>query len=301
MARIDMDAVVQSFRSVFDTTNRVKWVIVALCASAALGNTVLFIRSSDFPASLLTLNLITFASTCVYLWRTSRLIQLQPQELAQRMLHVQETERQRLSRELHDDIGQMLTGAQLQLAWLQRRLPAELNTHAGQLEATLAETLGKVRDLSAILNPRQLSSLGLEGGLRAHLVSALANSQTHWSLECKQRLNGIPEEMAVAAYRICQEAVTNMLRHAQAKNLLIRFERQPAGLSLLIADDGTGFEPAAQPRTEGNGLAGMRERVMLLDGFWSLHSGPGLGTRIEVMFPWAPRSDERARLHKKTQ
>ncbi len=301
MARIDMDAVVQSFRSVFDTTNRVKWVTAALCASAALGNAALFIRSSDFPASLLTLNLITFASICFYLWRTSRLIQLQPQELAQRMLDVQETERQRLSRELHDDIGQMLTGAQLQLAWLQRRLPAELNTHAGQLEATLAETLGKVRDLSAILNPRQLASLGLEGGLRAHLVSALANSQTHWSLECKQHLNGIPEEMAVAAYRICQEAVTNMLRHAQAKNLVIRFERQPAGLSILIADDGTGYEPAAGPRPEGNGLAGMRERVMLLDGSWSLHSGPGLGTRIEVMFPWAPRSGERARLHKKTQ
>ncbi len=301
MARIDMHAIVRSFRLGSDTTNRVKWVIAALCTSAALGNIALFARSADFPASLLTLNLLTFASIWLWMWRNSRLIQLRPQELAQRMLDVQETERQRLSRELHDDVGQMLTGAQLQLAWLQRRLPDALNMPAGQLESTLAETLGKIRDLSTILNPRQLASLGLEGGLRAHLVSALANSQTHWSLECQQRLNGIPEEMAVAAYRICQEAVTNMLRHARAKNLLIRFERQPAGLSILIADDGTGFEPAAQPRPEGNGLAGMRERVMLLDGSWSLQSGQGLGTRIEVMFPWAPRSGERARLHKKTQ
>lgn len=301
MARIDMHAIVRSFWLGSDTTNRVKWVTAAFCTSAALGNIVLFARSPDFPASLLTLNLITFASIWLWMWRNSRLIQLQPQELAQRMLDVQETERQRLSRELHDDIGQMLTGAQLQLAWLQRRLPDALNTPAGQLESTLAETLEKVRDLSTILNPRQLSSLGLEDGLRAHLVIVLANSQINWSLECRQHLNGVPEEMAVAAYRVCQEAVTNMLRHAQAKNLLIRFERQPAGLLLLIADDGTGFEPAVGPRPEGNGLTGMRERVMLLDGSWSLHSGPGRGTRIEVMFPWAPRSGERARLHKKTQ
>ncbi|CAM3408468.1 two-component sensor histidine kinase [Pseudomonas floridensis] len=297
-----MYAILRLFRFKPDAPNSAPWIMGVLCASAILGNLLLFIRTDTFPVTLLTLNLLTFASVWLYLWRSSRLIQLQPQELAQRMLQVQETERHRLSRELHDDIGQMLTGAQLQLAWLQRRLPAELDAHAGQLDATLAQTLGKVRDLSAILNPRQLSSLGLEGGLRAHLVTALADSQISWSLECQQRLNGIPEEMAVAVYRICQEAVTNMLRHAQANNLLIRIERQPPGLSVFIADDGAGFDPAANGmREDQNGLAGMRERVLLLDGSWSLHSSPGFGTRIDLLFPWAPRSDERARLHKKPQ
>ncbi|MCZ7019423.1 hypothetical protein OH415_27275, partial [Salmonella enterica] len=85
----------------------------------------------------------------------------------------------------------------------------------------------KVRDVSAILNPRQLTSLGLEASLRAHLLKTLANTPVHWSLECQQRLTGIPEEMAVAAFRITQEAVTNMLRHAQARNLLVRLQRLP--------------------------------------------------------------------------
>ncbi len=295
-----MNAILRSFRYWPNTTKTVQWGTAALCASAALGNLVLFARSAEFPALLLTLNLATFASVGLYQWRASRLIQLRPQELAERMLAVQETERHHLSRELHDDIGQMLTSAQLQLAWLQRRMPAELDTHAEQLDATLAQTLDKVRDLSTILNPRQLASLGLEGGLRAHLVTALAGSPISWSLECRQSLNGVPDEMAVAAYRICQEAATNMLRYAEAKNLLIRLERQPGGLSLFIADDGKGFDPAVHPLNEGQrGLAGMRERVMLLGGSWSLQSSPGLGTRIEVSFPWAPRSNERARLHKK--
>src|SRR5450830_701004 len=93
----------------------------------------------------------------------------------------------------------------------------------------------KVRDVSAILNPRQLASLGLEASLRAHLLKTLENTPIHWSLECQQRLTGIPEEMAVAAFRITQEAVTNMLRHAQAHNLLVRLQRLPQGLSLFIS------------------------------------------------------------------
>ncbi|WP_024695590.1 sensor histidine kinase [Pseudomonas syringae] len=280
----------------------IAWATGVLCMVAVFANIALYINAYELSASLLGLNLITFVTVWLYQWRSSRLIQLQPRELAERMLEVQETERHRLSRELHDDIGQMLTAAQLQCAWLQRRLPAELHPPAEQLTGTLAETLEKVRDLSAILNPRQLSSLGLEAGLRAHLVSVLANSHISWSLECKQRLTGIPEEMAMAAYRVTQEAVTNMLRHAHAKNLLVRIQRLPAGLSLLITDDGTGFDPATRPAQQGqSGLSGMRERVLLLDGSWSLYSSPGSGTRIDVLFPWAPRTDNRAHSHKKRQ
>jgi two-component system NarL family sensor kinase len=161
---------------------------------------------------------------CVWVqYRLSRKsIKFQPQELADRLLEVQENERHRLSRELHDDIGQLLTAAKLQSEWLKRRMPEELaGTMHGTLCDTLEETLAKVRDVSAILNPRQLTSLGLEASLRAHLLKTLTNSSVHWSLECQQRLTGIPEEMAVAAFRITQEAVTNILRHAQAKNLLV--------------------------------------------------------------------------------
>jgi signal transduction histidine kinase len=215
-------------------------------------------------------------------------IKFQPQELADRLLQVQENERHRLSRELHDDIGQLLTAAKLQSEWLKRRMPEDLQEQCSVLCDTLEETLTKVRDVSAILNPRQLTSLGLEASLRAHLLKTLTNTSVHWSLECHQRLNGIPEEMAVAAFRITQEAVTNMLRHARPKP--VDPPAAPAaGLTLLISDDGLGFAPAANPGREGQrGMAGMAERIEQLGGTLTVTSEPGKGTQIEALFPGRP-------------
>jgi signal transduction histidine kinase len=211
------------------------------------------------------------------------------------LLQVQENERHRLSRELHDDIGQLLTAAKLQSDLLKRRMPEDLQAQCSVLCDTLEETLAKVRDVSAILNPRQLTSLGLEASLRAHLLKTLSNTSVHWSLECHQRLTGIPEEIAVAAFRITQEAVTNMLRHAQAQNLLVCLQRLPQGLTLMISDDGLGFAPATDPGREGQrGMAGMSERIKQLGGTLTVTSEPGKGTQIEALFPWAPRAFERA-------
>ncbi|MFJ4249826.1 two-component sensor histidine kinase [Pseudomonas sp. DTU12.3] len=270
-----------------------------LCVLAALGSLLTYGFSLPLYFGLLSLNIA--ATACVWVqYRLSRKsIKFQPQELADRLLEVQENERHRLSRELHDDIGQLLTAAKLQSEWLKRRLPEDLQEHCTTLCDTLEETLNKVRDVSAILNPRQLTSLGLEASLRAHLLKTLANTPVHWSLDCQQRLNGIPEEMAVAAFRIAQEAVTNILRHAQAKNLLIRVQRLPQGLTLMITDDGQGFAPAANPGREGQrGMAGMAERIEQLGGTLSVTSEPGNGTRIEALFPWAPRALERASTNK---
>ncbi|MFW9077704.1 sensor histidine kinase [Pseudomonas sp. P2757] len=270
-----------------------------LCVGSALGSVLTFGLSAPLSFGLLVLNVS--AAVCVFVHhRLSRKsIKFQPQELADRLLEVQENERHRLSRELHDDIGQLLTAAKLQSDWLKRRLPDDLQEHCALLSTTLDETLDKVRDVSAILNPRQLTSLGLEASLRAHLLKTLTNTSLHWSLDCQQRLNGLPEEMAVAAFRIAQEAVTNILRHAQANNLLIRVQRLPKGLTLLISDDGQGFAPAADPGREGQrGMAGMAERIEQLGGTLNVTSEPGKGTQIEALFPWAPRALERASTNK---
>lgn len=272
---------------------------LSLCTVSALGSLLIYSLSLPLPLGLLLLNVAALSCVWVqhHLSRTS--IKFQPQELADRLLKVQENERHRLSRELHDDIGQLLTAAKLQSEWLKRRMPAELQDQCSVLCDTLDETLTKVRDVSAILNPRQLTSLGLEASLRAHLLKTLVNTPVHWSLECHQRLAGIPEEMALAAFRITQEAVTNTLRHAQAKNLLVRLQRQPQGLALLISDDGQGFSPATDPGREGQrGMAGMAERIHPLGGTLVVTSEPGKGTQIEALFPWAPRALERASTNK---
>jgi signal transduction histidine kinase len=270
-----------------------------LCGVSTLGSLLVYGLSTPLPLGLLVLDIAALG--CVWMqYRLSRKsIKFQPQELAERLLQVQENERHRLSRELHDDIGQLLTAAKLQSDWLRRRMPENLQGQCSVLCDTLEETLAKVRDVSAILNPRQLASLGLEASLRAHLLKTLSNTPVHWSLECHQRLTGIPEEMAVAAFRITQEAVTNMLRHAEAQNLLVSLQRTPQGLALMISDDGQGFVPATDPGREGQrGMAGMTERIKQLGGTLTVTSEPGKGTQIEALFPWAPRAFERASTNK---
>ncbi|SED38688.1 Histidine kinase-, DNA gyrase B-, and HSP90-like ATPase [Pseudomonas mohnii] len=268
---------------------------LALCAASTLGNLLIYSLSAHLPPGLLVLNIAALGCVWMQYHLSRKSIKFQPQELADRLLQVQENERHRLSRELHDDIGQLLTAAKLQSDWLRRRMPEELQGQCSVLCDTLDETLTKVRDVSAILNPRQLTSLGLEASLRAHLLKTLTNTSVHWSLECHQRLTGIPEEMAVAAFRITQEAITNILRHAEAKNLLVCLQRLPQGLSLLISDDGLGFAPATDPGREGQrGMAGMSERIAQLGGTLTVTSEPGKGTQIEALLPWAPRALERA-------
>ncbi|MEX5504087.1 histidine kinase [Pseudomonas putida] len=272
-----------------------RWATAALCVASLVANLMLYLADQALPATLLVLQLAATLGTVVYLGLGARSISLRPAELAERMLKVQEDERQHLSRELHDDIGQMLTAAKLQLQWLQRRMPDELQGHCNTLRSTLDDTLGNVRDVSALLNPRQLASLGLEASLRAHLVRTLASSGVHWSLACNQRLGGIDEAVAMAVFRITQEAVTNMLRHAQAGNLIIQLQRTPEGLALSIHDDGRGFIPARHPAEAGQrGLAGMQERVTALQGSLDITSQLGLGTRIEAVFPWPARTQQRA-------
>lgn len=273
--------------------------MLLLCTCSALGSLAIYGLSSQLPLSLLLLNMAALACVWVQYCLSRKSIKFEPQELADRLLKVQENERHRLSRELHDDIGQLLTAAKLQSEWLKRRMPEELKEQCSTLCDTLEETLTKVRDVSAILNPRQLTSLGLEASLRAHLLKTLCNTPLHWSLECHSSLTGIPEEMAVAAFRVTQEAVTNILRHAEAKNLLVRLQRQPQGLTLLISDDGLGFAPATDPAREGQrGMAGMSERIDQLGGTLRVTSEPGKGTQIEALFPWAPRALDRASTNK---
>ncbi|MCX2889153.1 MULTISPECIES: sensor histidine kinase [Pseudomonas] len=277
-------------------TALLRWATAGLWVASLGANVALYLASQAIPASLLLLQLAATVGAAVQLGLGARSISLRPAELAERMLKVQEDERQHLSRELHDDIGQSLTAAKLQLQWLQRRMPDELQGHCDALRNTLDDTLGNVRDVSALLNPRQLASLGLEPSLRAHLVRTLASSSVHWSLACNQRLGGIDEAVAMAVFRITQEAVTNMLRHAKAHNLVIRLQRTPEGLALAIHDDGVGFVPARHPAEAGQrGLAGMQERVTALQGSLDITSQPGLGTQIEAVFPWPPRTQQRAR------
>lgn len=269
--------------------------IVLTCLASLAVALACYFSATPLPPILLVLQAITLLGVLVTIRKPKDVIVMTPQELADRLLKVQESERLRLSRELHDDIGQLLTAAKLQAEWLQRRLPETLQDSCAALRDTLDETLSHARSLATSLAPRQLNSLGLEASLRTHLSRTLDNTDVRWSLECKSRLDGLPEEMVMAAFRITQEAITNVLRHARARNLIVQFQRKPEGLSLSISDDGQGFLPSSHPGEEGQcGMAGMAERAHLLNGSLTVHSEPGKGSRIDALLPWAPRSRERA-------
>lgn len=130
-----------------------RWATSLLCVVSLMANLLCYLRGQPLSAELLLLQLAAMIGVGWHLRHWARSISLRPAELADRMLKVQESERQRLSRELHDDIGQLLTAAKLQVDWLHRRVPAELQAHCGTLRSTLDHTLSNVRDVSAILNP----------------------------------------------------------------------------------------------------------------------------------------------------
>lgn len=211
----------------------------------------------------------------------------QLKQLSQRLIEVQESERRQIARDLHDDIGQQLTGLKLYLQRLQRQVDNEKATKTLQeLVEVTDQTLAKVRSLSLALHPLQLETLGLEAAVRWHLSHFLKATHTAWELQIQGELETISAAKAVAAFRIVQEAVNNVVKHARADQLKIMISRDKQGLRLEIMDDGCGFDVKdTLPETQSLGLTSMRERVSSLGGYLRINSLSGVGTRITAWLP----------------
>jgi signal transduction histidine kinase len=209
----------------------------------------------------------------------------QLQALSQRLLEVQETERRSIARELHDEIGQALTGLKLTLG-----MSTYLGAGAADSRLSYAQTLAndliaRVRDLSLALRPAMLDDLGLLPALL--WLFERYSAQTNVDVDCKHvGLEGRRFGAAVetAAFRIVQEALTNVARHARVPSVTVRLWSGPDRLGVQIEDYGIGFDPQATPAAS-SGLAGMRERASALGGQLTIDSAPGSGTRIMVEWP----------------
>lgn len=205
------------------------------------------------------------------------------QLLSRRRLEIEETERARLARELHDEIGQLLTGLKLSLERIERgpdRAPGAAIAAARQ---QVTELMARVRELSIDLRPAGLEDLGLIAALGA-LVQRYA-AQTQITVTLKERgVQGrrFPREVESAAYRIIQEALTNVARYAGVATVTVRLWADDGQLGVQVEDRGRGFGPAL---ARGTGLAGMRERAALLGGRLDVHSAADEGTCITAEFP----------------
>lgn len=205
-----------------------------------------------------------------------------------KLIGAQEDERRTIARELHDEVGQVLTALQVELG-LAHRKAAATGLSLGSLEEAQAladSALSSVRDLSQLLRPAALDDLGLPAAIDA----ALRGFARRHEIKVELSLTGMTDRLApateIAAYRIVQEALTNVARHAAAAHCRVTLLRLPDALRVEIEDDGHGFDPEGEPEApRGFGLIGMRERAVMLGGSLRVLSAPGSGTRLFVELP----------------
>jgi signal transduction histidine kinase len=202
-----------------------------------------------------------------------------------RVVEGQELERRRLARELHDETGQALTSILLGLKALEERSKDPASRAATEeLRELVVSTLRDVRRLAVELRPSALDDFGLVAALE-RLAESFAE-QTGISVDFQTALAGerLPEEVETALYRIVQESLTNVVKHAQARRVSILLARKDGAVKAVVEDDGQGFDPAEQT-DEGYGLMGMRERLALLGGRLEVESGHDGGTTIAAEVP----------------
>ena len=216
-------------------------------------------------------------------------VQAAARTYSRRVIEAQEAERRRISRELHDQVGQILTAVKMNLhsLWEKCTAPEILASIQDNMEV-IDEAVDQVRDLSIDLRPLLLDDFGLAIALRWYLDRqgkgcGLATEFTTHSLCEDDRFSS---ELETACFRIVQESVTNVIRHAKASCIRVTLERIGSDLILLISDDGVGFDLSVMRNGAATlGLRGMEERVQALGGYITIDSAPSIGTEICARFP----------------
>ena len=202
-----------------------------------------------------------------------------------RVVAGQEIERRRLARELHDETGQALTSILLGLRAVEEAESAEQGRAAGaQLRELIVETLQDVRRLAVQLRPKALDDFGLVAALEALVETFSEATGIGVDLEAQLGDERLPTEVETTLYRIVQEALTNIVKHAQASKVSVLLVRRPGSVTAVIEDDGDGFR-VDDVRDDAAGLIGMRERLALHDGRLTVESSPESGTTLAIEVP----------------
>ena len=208
-------------------------------------------------------------------------------QLSHQLVHAQEEERRAISRELHDEISQMLTGLRMDLRSLKRihrSSPATFDAHVDQSCVLLEQTLQAVRDMAMGLRPSMLDDVGLEAALRWQAREFERRHDISVGLDVTGELRSLTDRQRTNLYRIVQEALTNCARHARARSIGITLAASDNSLRVSIEDDGIGFSPDG---ADGNGLGliGIQERVAEMSGLLRVNSRAGHGAELLIELP----------------
>lgn len=225
----------------------------------------------------------------VSLERRSAASESELRRLSGQVRSAQEQERKYLSRELHDQVGQMLTGLRMELSGM-ARLPdeagGELAARIVHAKGIVEQTLRIVRNIAMLLRPSMLDDLGLAPALTWLVKEISKTSGMEIETHIDPALDSLPDTHRTCLYRVVQEALTNVSRHGQASKAEVTLHLAEGWVGGTIADNGRGFDVGLDKR-EGLGLVGMRERARELGGVIHVQSSPGYGTRIEIRLPIA--------------
>jgi signal transduction histidine kinase len=218
-----------------------------------------------------------------------KLLELRTRELSDLSTYLQELsekEKSELARHLHDELGGLLTAAKMDLSWMQTRLSeAPYGARLTQLGTVLDDAMDLKRRVVEQLRPSLLDHFGLPTALRAHIESVCAKAELQCEVMMSEDAESIPKEFSIALFRVIQEGLMNVVRHAHAKQVRLALTSDEQRYLLLLIDDGSGMK-LDEPRSQlSHGLAGMRQRVQAMGGRFAIESSPAEGTTLRVEVP----------------
>jgi signal transduction histidine kinase len=212
----------------------------------------------------------------------------QLRELSGHLQNIREEERTRIAREIHDQLGQQLTVMKMDISWLNKKTAGESDEVTQKLDGLnhlLDGTVKLVRKISAELRPALLDDMGLIIAVQWHLKEFREHSGIRVVLNCSIEEPGLPDIAKTGLFRIVQESLTNVARHAGAKQVAITFHNEKEHLVLTIKDDGAGFNQQEIKAKKTLGLLGMKERTYMIGGTYTINGTPGEGTTVTVKVP----------------
>jgi signal transduction histidine kinase len=214
-------------------------------------------------------------------------------KLSKSLVDVQEAERRHLAKELHDHLGQVLTGLQFMLESAKQQASGTQRSNLEEIQDAVSDIIRQVREMSLNLRPSMLDDMGLLPTLLWHFDRYTSQTGIRVNFQRNEIPGRFPLEIETAAYRIIQEALTNVARHAQVNEVLVGLVVQEKTLWVEVLDQGTGFEVSAESEKPSSGLSGMRERVSLLGGYLIVESFIDQGTQIIAALPLTDQPLER--------
>jgi signal transduction histidine kinase len=217
------------------------------------------------------------------------LVESRTRHLSAFLAHLQslsEREKSELARRLHDELGGLLTAAKMDLSWLQSRIEGQLyQDRLSQLGNVLDEAMDLKRRVVEELRPSLLDHFGLPTAVRAYLESTCTKAGLEARVDTAHSGDGLPKEAAIALFRVVQEGLSNIIRHAQARHVTFAMAGDQRHCSMTLSDDGVGFDTRDPKLRESHGLMGARQRVLALGGRLEVTSKSPGGTTLHIEVP----------------